>query len=90
MASAMLGKRAPALICPMGPARFCAPLVTGYARMTGRRPLFTSASLNALVCNRHISHARATREIGYHPRPIKETVHDTLLWFRDNGYLKDA
>jgi dihydroflavonol-4-reductase len=37
--------------------------------------------LNALRSNRHVSHARATRELGYHPRPLRETVADTLQWF---------
>ena len=88
MSAAILGKRAPSLVCPMGPARLCAPAVTAFARITGRRPLFTTASLNSLVCNKHISHARATLDLEYHPRPIEVTLRDTLNWFRDNGYLK--
>jgi len=81
------GTKAPALVCPMAFARLGAPLVTAFSQATGKRPLFTAASLNALASNRRISHAKATREIGYQPRPIRETFADTLTWFRENGYL---
>jgi len=88
MAAGILGKRSTQLICPMGPARLCAPAVTAVAKMIGRRPLFTSASLNALVCNQNISHARAAQELGYNPRPIEVTLKDTLTWFKEHGYLR--
>jgi dihydroflavonol-4-reductase len=88
MAAGILGKRATQLICPMGPARLCAPVVTVVARMTGQRPLFTTASLKALICNKHISHARATRDLGYNPRPMGVTLKDTLTWFKEHGYLR--
>jgi dihydroflavonol-4-reductase len=88
MAARILGRKPPTLVCPLGPAKLFAPMVTAYARLTGQRPLFTTASLNALDCNRHISHARATRELDYRPRPIESTLRDTLQWFRDNGYLE--
>jgi dihydroflavonol-4-reductase len=34
-----------------------------------------------LNSNRNISHARATRDLGYSPRPFLETLTDTLDWF---------
>ncbi len=30
---------------------------------------------------------KAIRELGFSPRPFIETVHDTLAWFREQGYL---
>ena len=82
------GSKTPHLVCPMALARACAPIVTLYCRIAGVRPIFTTASLNALVSNRHIRHDKATRELGYKPRPIYETLADTIRWFKDNGYLK--
>jgi dihydroflavonol-4-reductase len=83
------GVRVPWLVAPLGLARLAAPLVTWYNRQRGSRPLFTSVALQALDSNRHISHARATAELGYQPRPFHDTVADTLHWFSHEGYLPD-
>lgn len=40
--------------------------------------------------HRHISHAKATAEPGYEPRPLRDTVRDTLEWFRGEGMLDEA
>ena len=37
--------------------------------------------LKALRSNRQISHANATHESGYAPRPFELTLKDTLDWF---------
>jgi dihydroflavonol-4-reductase len=78
----------PGFICPMPAARFAAPFATAYSRMFKQRPIFTSVSLNALRSNRSISHEKATRELGYRPRPFKDTLTDTMKWFEENGKLK--
>jgi dihydroflavonol-4-reductase len=39
--------------------------------------------------HRHISHEKASRELGYQPRPFQETVRDTIEWFREAGKLRD-
>ncbi len=64
-----------------------APVMETWCRLTNTRPLYTRMSLDALRSNRHISHQRAARELGYAPRPFRETLLDTLGWFRDNGRL---
>ena len=81
------GIKPPSLVCPMGVAEFCAPIVTVASQLLNTRPIFTRASLTALKSNKSISHGKATRELGYNPRPIKETITDTIKWFMDNGYL---
>ncbi len=89
IAAEIMRNRAPTLICPMSVARACAPVITAALGLSGTRPIFTSVSLNALVSNRNISHERAASELGYAPRPIRETLSDTIQWFKDNGYLKN-
>ena len=74
-------------VCPLWLARAGAPLMEGYSKMSGRRPLFTSMSLRSLNSNKNISHARAARELGYAPRPFRQTLEDTLRWFQENGKL---
>jgi dihydroflavonol-4-reductase len=78
----------PGFVCPMPVARFAAPFATAYSRVFKKRPIFTSVSLNALRANHNVSHEKATRELGYHPRPFKETLTDTMKWFESNGNLK--
>ncbi len=74
-------------VCPLWLARAGAPIIEGIGRLSGKRPLYTGASLRALKSNRHISHEKATRELGYQPRPFRETLVDTLRWFQENGQL---
>ncbi len=83
----IVGNKPASLVCPMPLARACAPIVTLSSKISGTRPIFTTASLTALISNRHILHDKATRELGYNPRPIRDTLVDTIQWFKDNGYL---
>lgn len=81
------GVPAPGFVCPLWLAGVGAPFITAFDRIIGRRPLYTSVSLQALRDNRNISHRKATAELDYHPRPFKETLIDTLRWFEENGQL---
>jgi dihydroflavonol-4-reductase len=71
----------PHLVFPMWLARAGAPFTVALNRLAGRRPLYTSAALKPLWGNHRLSHARATRELGYDPRPLRETIVETLQWF---------
>ena len=75
-------------VCPMPLALFGAPFATAYSRLLNKRAYYTSVSLNALKSNHNISHEKATRELGYQPRPFKETLRDTLQLYAQNGDIK--
>jgi dihydroflavonol-4-reductase len=90
IAAGIMGNRAPSLVCPMAVARACAPIITAASGLSRTRPIFTTVSLDALVSNRNISHEKATSELGYAPRPARETISDTIQWFKDNGYIKSS
>jgi dihydroflavonol-4-reductase len=85
--AAITGVRAPRLVCPMFVARLAAPLFTMSARAIGARPLYTRVALDVLCSSRNISHERATRQLGYRSRPIRETLLDALQWFVETGRL---
>ncbi|MBN1374802.1 MAG: NAD-dependent epimerase/dehydratase family protein [Dehalococcoidia bacterium] len=87
MAAEVTGIRPPWITCPMGLAEFCAPIVTVTSQMLKIRPLFTRTSLIALKSNSNVNYSKATKELGYNPRPIRETIVDTIQWFQENGYL---
>ena len=77
------GKKPPWLVSPMWLARGVAPFATRWARLTKTRPRFTAESLHALRNHQLVSHDKATRELGYQPRPLKETIAATFDWFKE-------
>ena len=87
MVGEITGVMAKKFVCPLWLAHIGAPFIGGISRINGKRPLYTSVSLRALKSNRNISHERATRDLGYQPRPFLETLMDTLHWFEENGQL---
>jgi len=81
------GVPAPRLRVPTALATAIASFTCSYARMKGTRPLLTQESVSILASNSCISHDKATRELGYQPRPIAESLADTVRWFEEAGML---
>jgi dihydroflavonol-4-reductase len=54
------------------------PMYYSHAKVT---PRFTPYSLEVLRSNANISHAKATRELGYGPRPLYDSIYDAVKWF---------
>jgi dihydroflavonol-4-reductase len=77
----ILGARLLSLKIPFSLAQLTAKVTPLYYRLTHARPRFTTYSLATLVSNSFISHAKANRELGYHPRPLRESLRDTVQWF---------
>lgn len=79
------GKAAPRFNCPLWLAAAGAPFITVYDRIRRRRPLYTSFSIRTLRTSPYVSHEKASRELGYQPRPLEQSIADTLEWFRQSG-----
>lgn len=75
------GRPAPRFIVPIWLAQIFQPVMAKLAQVNGAQPLFTQSMLGAMRSNQHISHTRATRDLGYTPRPFNQTLTDTLDWF---------
>ncbi len=75
---------------PMWAARMGAPFFQAYGRLARREPLYTGESLRALRWNKAVSHEKASNELGFAPRSVRETVQDTVAWFRDAGQIGGA
>lgn len=84
------GEPSPRFVAPMWLARLGLPLSPLLFRLGADRSLYSHASLQALRANPFVSHEKATRELAYHPRPIGDTLRDSLDWFQRNGYLGAA
>jgi dihydroflavonol-4-reductase len=87
LAAELTGIRPPRFVSPMWLARVGAPFATVAARVAGKEPLFTSRSLHALRNHQWVSHDKATRELGYHPRPLRDTLQAAYEWFGQAGQL---
>jgi dihydroflavonol-4-reductase len=77
----ILGTRLFSLKIPFSLARFTANITPLYYRLTHVKPRFTSYSLATITSNSFISHTKARLELGYHPRPLRESLSDTVKWF---------
>ncbi len=86
LVSTVIGRPAPRLVFPLRLARLGLPFA-GLFQGKGQRPLYTSVSIHALESNPNVSHAHATQDLDYRPRPFEQTIRDTLGWFTGEGYL---
>lgn len=66
---------------PFDLAKFASAFTPMYYRLAQSTPRFTPYSLEVLQSNSNISHAKATLKLGYTPRAIYESIHDTVKWF---------
>ncbi len=69
---------------PFSLAEAAAKFAPWYYQRTKARPRFTPYSLEVLRSNSDISHRKAERELGFRPRPVVETIADTVRWFFEN------
>jgi dihydroflavonol-4-reductase len=70
---------------PFNLARFASAITPLYYRLSHASPRFTPYSLEVLQSNSVISHEKASRELGYAPRPLYESIRDAVRWFLESG-----
>ncbi len=75
------GKYFFAMKVPFDLAKFAALFTPMYYSLAKTAPRFTPYSLEVLRSNSNISHAKATQELGYQPRPLYESIRDAVKWF---------
>ena len=70
----------PQLVLPFSLAAVGARLAELWYKFFRLTPRFTSYSLRTVQDNAFFSRAKAERELGYQPRPLRETLADTIAW----------
>lgn len=78
------GKKPIRTFLPFWLAKLTAPLSEIYYDVKKQPPLYTSYSLYTLRANANFSHAKASRYLGYYPRPMQETINDTVKWLESS------
>jgi dihydroflavonol-4-reductase len=79
--------KAPSFKVPVWLARTVGKVAPLYYRLTKTKPLFTTYSVDVLTSNSLISSEKARCELGYSPRPTKESIVDAVSWFKENAKL---
>lgn len=69
-------------ILPLWLAKLCAPISEAFAKLLGRKTSFTQYSIYTLGAKSNFCHTKATKQLGYKPRPISDTIRDTILWLQ--------
>jgi dihydroflavonol-4-reductase len=75
------GVKSPTLTSPMWLAMLGAPFVAAWAKLRNERPIYSPQALEVLRGNSDFDHGKATRELGYQPRPMKDTVQGFYDWY---------
>jgi dihydroflavonol-4-reductase len=82
-ASRLGGLRAPRFVIPKRLVSAMAPAAESIATRLALPALLTRPSMDALEDEPRPIGAAAERELGHRPRPIRETLTDTLTWLAD-------
>ncbi len=85
--AAITGRRTPRVFLPLWVGWVLLPFSLAAGKVTGKKPLFTQGVLRASVSNRVVVHDKATRELGFSPRPVRASLADSFEWYKDRGWL---
>ena len=56
-------------------------------KITGKDPLLSEFNIYMLNRNNEFDCSKAERELGFHCRPFSESIKDTVIWLRKEGFL---
>jgi dihydroflavonol-4-reductase len=86
----LVGNRGPSIVLPFQLAAAVARFLEPFYIWTKKVPKFTRYSLQTLRDNSVFSHEKASKELGLQPRSIRESIADTLAWWRERDRKKSA
>ena len=84
---AISGVKAPRLMLPDRLALAIAWLLETWAGWTGGVNPMPLSGIQTLLEKANLSSAKAERELGATFRPLRETLKDTVTWYRAQHYL---
>ena len=81
------GVRAPRIRVPYAIAYSAAIGAEFTARLRGNEPFITRDGVRMSRKRMYFNSAKASRKLGYKPRPARQAIADAVGWFKANGYL---
>ena len=82
------GTRAPRIRVPYSVAYPVAIGAELMARLGGKEPFITLDGIRMARKKMYFASEKASRELGYTPRPARDAIGDAIGWFKANGYLR--
>ncbi len=79
-----MNKKPPKIKLPLFLGSAAAPIAEAFYKLTDKTPVFTRYTIRKLTSNYNFSYEKAKNELGYQPRPMDDTVKDTIKWIIAN------
>jgi dihydroflavonol-4-reductase len=82
MVSDITGRKTPTLVTPMWLAKVGVPFISTWYALKNEHPLYTFQSLEIInSVNKNIINKKAREDLDFDPRPLEDTLRDTIDWF---------
>lgn len=65
---------------PVAAVKAAAALMSIYYKVADKPPIVTKENINVVTSGVRIPHEKAKTKLGFSPRPLEETMHDTVKW----------
>ncbi|MBT3273852.1 MAG: SDR family NAD(P)-dependent oxidoreductase [Spirochaetales bacterium] len=79
--------QSPQIMVPQKLALFGTKVIYPLQKLFRTASGFTPYSIETVMSNSHISSEKAQRELGFSPRPFRETIGDIVSWWKENWAL---
>jgi dihydroflavonol-4-reductase len=77
------GTHAPHFVVPCWLAKIVGIISTPLILHRHQKPLFTAYSIDVLRSNSLVSSDKAKKQLGFNPRPLFDSLCDTIAWFKE-------
>jgi len=81
IAAEAAGVPPPTRTIPLQVAYALAALGTAKAKLTGSDERLTLNALRLMRAEAPVDHSKAERELGWHPRPVEESIGEAARWW---------
>ena len=78
----------PRTVLPLWVGWASLPLALAAARLSGQPPKFNAGVLRQAVLNRVVLNDKARSELGFSPRPPRESLRDAMVFLKAEGWLE--
>ena len=78
------GHHLKALNIPVFLVKVCASVMPVYYTLAQKTPIITKETVDVMISGVSISNEKAKRELGFSPRPLEQTIRDTVKWHTAN------
>jgi len=79
------GKKQVRLVCPVWLAKLALPIMKLVYSIRKVKPIFSEYSLYTVRANSLFDSSKARRDLGFSPRPIRQTLEDTAKWLMEQN-----